>query len=54
MLQGIGLECVRVRLNGQALLDPRYDLLLDDLDQPWIDHLVDDKEGLPIHGVDVG
>ena len=27
-------------------------LLLDDLDQPRVDHLIDDEEGLPVHGVD--
>jgi hypothetical protein len=32
MAQGIGLELLWVRLDGQALLEPWNDLLLDDLD----------------------
>ncbi len=51
MAQRIGLQ-LPIRRGGQALLDARHDLLLDDLDQHRVDHLIDDKKGLTVHGVD--
>ena len=52
MAQRIVLGRLTLQLGRQALLQARDDLLLDDLNQPRVDHLVDDKERLPVHGVD--
>jgi hypothetical protein len=48
VMHRIALECVPLCLDREALLQTRHDLVLDDLDQPGIDDLVDDEEGLPV------
>ena len=52
MLQRIVRGWLTQQLARQTLLQARDDLLLDDRNQPRIDRLIDDEEGLPVHGVD--
>ncbi len=44
MAQRIVVELLGTRLFGDAFIALRHDLLLDDRDQPRIDHLVHDKK----------